>query len=180
MLQKSKFSRIVLVSGLWAPPGPRLGGPNYGSCLVFFEISMIFKIVPKRVYRSRRPQNEWPTSCSRLVKNRICRSRQPPYRHSGSGNGSGSSGAGGWWRWLRLVAVNLWSGGLRACAKITGPALWSEGSKACAPICAQQKPPQTDTMGTLNVRLLRVTRELPLGERKERIEGGHPGQQALQ
>ena len=56
-----------------------MGGRRDPSCLVFFEISMIFKIVPKRVYRSRRPQNEWPTLCSRLVKNRICRSRWPQY-----------------------------------------------------------------------------------------------------
>ena len=36
-----------------------------------------FKIAQRRVYRSRRPQNEWPTSCSRLVKKRICQSRRP-------------------------------------------------------------------------------------------------------
>ena len=32
------MSRIVVVSGLGAPLGPRLGGPNDGRCLAFFGI----------------------------------------------------------------------------------------------------------------------------------------------
>ena len=46
-LRNMKMSRIVLVSGLWAPPGPRLGGPHYGSYLVCFEISIFWKQVAK-------------------------------------------------------------------------------------------------------------------------------------
>ena len=42
-----KIKKNVLVSGLLAPPGPPLGGPNYGSCLVFFEILFFLKKVTK-------------------------------------------------------------------------------------------------------------------------------------
>ena len=46
-LQKMKMSIIILVSGFWAAPGAHLGGPNYGSCLAFFEICIIFEKVAK-------------------------------------------------------------------------------------------------------------------------------------
>ena len=43
----------------------------------FAKISLLFKLVPKRVYRFTRPENEWPTSRSRPVTNRICPFRRP-------------------------------------------------------------------------------------------------------
>ena len=42
-----KTSRNVLVSGLVAPPGPRLGGPNYGSTFAFLLICIVLKKVAK-------------------------------------------------------------------------------------------------------------------------------------
>ena len=41
-LQKMISSKIVLVSGLWAPPGPRLGGHNYTDFDMIFEMRSFF------------------------------------------------------------------------------------------------------------------------------------------
>ena len=46
-LKKIKTSKNLLVSGLLAPPGPPLGGANYGCALVFFEICIFLKKVTK-------------------------------------------------------------------------------------------------------------------------------------
>ena len=41
------FSKIVLVSGLWAPPGPRLGGHNYADFDTICEMHLFLEKIQK-------------------------------------------------------------------------------------------------------------------------------------
>ena len=47
-LQKNKFSKSVAVAAIWSPPGWSFCAPNYGRCLVDFEIRQQFKKVAKK------------------------------------------------------------------------------------------------------------------------------------
>ena len=53
-LQKKNFSRIAMVSGLWAPPGPRLGGHNYADFNTIFEMRSFWKKVAKKKHFKNR------------------------------------------------------------------------------------------------------------------------------
>ena len=47
-----------MVSGLWAPPGPRLGGHNYAEFFMIFEMrSFLKKVAKKEHFKNRVP--EW-------------------------------------------------------------------------------------------------------------------------
>ena len=61
-----KTSKNVLVSGLLAPPGPRLGGPNYGSYFVFFEICIFLKTIAKHEHFKKRT-GIWTLGASRAA-----------------------------------------------------------------------------------------------------------------
>ena len=62
---KNEITKSLLVSGLEPPPGPRLGGPHHGRCLVFFEFRVFSKRVVKhehvKIVKSShlRPRADW-------------------------------------------------------------------------------------------------------------------------